>query len=417
VPPRTSERTLLFLVGAVQFVNILDFMMVMPLGPDFAVGLGIPASRLGLVGGAYTFAAALSGVAAAGFLDRFDRRKALAVAMLGLVCATAAGGLASGLGTMVAARVAAGAFGGPATSLSLSIVADAVPAERRGKALGAVMGAFSVASVLGVPAGLELARQGGWRFPFFAVALLGLVVAAGALLLMPPMTGHLARARAALSQPASALFRQPAALLSLGATSCSMLSTFAIVPNIAAHLQFNLGFPREGLGGLYMAGGAVSFLVLRAAGRWVDRVGAPRVATAGTAVFIAVMMVAFAYPPAGLPVVAAFVSFMIGNSLRNVSINTLATRVPGPAERARFMSAQSAVQHLSSSVGAALSTQILTVEPDGRLGHVRTLAFFSTAVALCLPFLLTAVAGAIARRDAARGAAPPVAETIGSPSS
>lgn len=402
MPRPTSERTLLFLVGAVQFVNVLDFMMVMPLGPDFARGLGIPASRLGLVGGAYTGAAAVAGLLAATFLDRFDRRRALAVAMLGLVAGTAAGGFASGLGTMIAARVLAGAFGGPATSLSLSIVADAVPAERRGKALGAVMGAFSVASVLGVPAGLELARRGGWRFPFFAVAGLGLLVAGGALVLMPPMTAHLRRVREAAAAPRVALHRQPVALLSLAATATGMMSGFAIIPNIAAHLQFNLGYPREGLGALYMAGGAVSFLVLRVAGRWVDRIGAPRVAALGTAVFVSVMMVAFAFPPAGLPVMAAFAAFMIGNSLRNVSINTLSSRVPSPAERARFMSTQSAVQHLASALGAALSTQLLTVEPDGRIAGVRTLAFFSATVATAVPFLVRAVSAGIARRDAAR---------------
>jgi predicted MFS family arabinose efflux permease len=413
VPPRTSERTLLFLVGAVQFVNILDFMMVMPLGPDFAVGLGIPASELGLVGGAYTFSAALAGLAAAGFLDRFDRRSALATAMLGLVVSTAAGGLATGFGTMVAARVAAGAFGGPATSLALSIVADAVPAERRGRALGAVMGAFSVASVLGVPAGLELARLGTWRLPFFAVAGLGLLVAGGSLFLMPAMTGHLRRVRQATAVGATSLFRQPAALLSLAATSSSMMSGFAIVPNIAAHLQFDLGYPRDKLGGLYMAGGAVSFLVLRVAGRMVDRVGAPRVAGVGTAIFVTVLMAAFAFPVAGLPVVAAFVAFMMGNSLRNVSINTLASRVPGPAERARFMSAQSAVQHLSSSLGAGLSTRLLTVEPGGRLGGMPTLALFSASVALALPFLLAAVSAAIVRRDASRAAGDPVRASLG----
>jgi len=391
-------------VGAVQFVNVLDFMMVMPLGPDFAAALGIPVSRLGLVGGAYTAAAAVAGVAAAAFLDRFDRRKALAVAMLGLVIATAAGGLATGLGTMLGARVLAGAFGGPATSLSLSIVADVVPIERRGKALGAVMGAFSFASVLGVPAGLELARVGGWRLPFFAVAVLGLLVAGGALKLMPAMTGHLARAGAAPPPPVLALLRQPVALLSLACTAASMLSGFAVVPNIAAHLQYNLGFPREGLWGLYMAGGVVSFLVLRVAGRWVDRVGAPKVAALGTAVFVAVMMLAFAYPPAGLPVVAAFVSFMVGNSLRNVSINTLSSRVPAPDERARFMSAQSAVAHLASALGAALSTQLLTVEANGRLGGMRQVAFFSTGVALLVPFLLVAVSAGITRREAERGA-------------
>jgi predicted MFS family arabinose efflux permease len=402
VPPRTSERTLLFLVGAVQFVNVLDFMMVMPLGPDFAAGLAIPASRLGLVGGAYTAAAAASGVLASAFLDRFDRRLALAVAMLGLVVATASGGLATGFGTMLASRLAAGAFGGPATSLALSIVADAVPAERRGKALGAVMGAFSVASVLGVPAGLELARLGTWRTPFFAVAALGLVVAGAALALMPPMLGHLVRADAPAAAPGPPLLRSRSALLSLAATATSMFSGFAVIPNIAAHLKLNLAFPRDRLGGLYMVGGAVSFVVLRVAGRWVDRVGAPRVAAAGTAVFVAVLLGAFAFPPPWLPVVAIFPCFMIGNSLRNVSLSTLSSRVPSPTERARFMSAQSAVQHLASALGAGLSTQLLTVAPDGRLGGMRALALLSIGVALALPFLLQAVSGALSRREGGR---------------
>ena len=403
MPRPISERALLFLVGAVQFVNVLDFMMVMPLGPDFAVGLGIPASQLGLVGGSYTGAAAVSGILGATFLDRFDRRRALAVAMLGLVLATAAGGLATGFPTMVAARIAAGFFGGPATSLSLSIVADAVPAERRGRALGAVMGAFSVASVVGVPAGLELARLGSWRTPFFAVAALGLLVAGGALLLMPPMAGHLARARASGPERGSVrqLLRQPVAWLSLASAAAAMMSGFSIVPNIAAHLQFNLGYPRPRLGLLYMAGGAVAFVMLRVAGRWVDRFGAPVVAAGGTALFVAVLALGFAWPAPWLPVAGLFVAFMMGNSLRNVAMNTLTSRVPGPAERARYMSVQSAVQHLSSALGAGLSTRLLTAEPDGRLGGMKGLSLFSGAVALLVPLLLAAVQARLARRRAA----------------
>jgi predicted MFS family arabinose efflux permease len=96
-----QERRVLFIVGAVQFVNVLDFMMVMPLGPDFAQSLSIPASRLGLIGGSYTAAAAVSGLAGALFLDRFDRRSALALAMLGLVVGTAAGAFATGLGSLM----------------------------------------------------------------------------------------------------------------------------------------------------------------------------------------------------------------------------------------------------------------------------------------------------------------------------
>src|SRR5216684_8355522 len=116
--PEQRERAVVLLVAAVQFVNILDFVMVMPMGPDFAAALGIPASKLGLIGGSYTAAAAVSGLAGSFFLDRFDRRPALGVAMLGLVVGTAMGALATGLHSLMAARVLAGAFGGPATSLS-----------------------------------------------------------------------------------------------------------------------------------------------------------------------------------------------------------------------------------------------------------------------------------------------------------
>ena len=91
---QTSERAVILLVAMVQFVNILDFMMVMPMGPDFAAALGIPLSRLGLIGGSYTLAAMVSGLVGSLFLDRFGRRNALLVAMLGLVVATVLGGLA-----------------------------------------------------------------------------------------------------------------------------------------------------------------------------------------------------------------------------------------------------------------------------------------------------------------------------------
>ncbi|MGC3999448.1 MAG: MFS transporter [Anaeromyxobacter sp.] len=395
-----SERTLLFLVGAVQFINVLDFMMVMPLGPDFAQALGIPSSQLGLIGGAYTGAAAVAGMLGAAFLDRFDRRKALAVAMLGLVAGTAAGGLASGLGTMVLARIIAGAFGGPATALSISIVADAVPAERRGRALGAVMGAFSVASVLGVPLGLEAARLGSWRTPFFGVAALGVVLAGAAVRLMPPMTAHL-RSGAA---PAGAgrLLRRPIALFSLTATATSMLSGFALIPNFSAFVQFNLRFPRERLSLAYLIGGVVSFFMLRASGRLVDRLGAPAVATLGTVAFLLVVTFGLAFPPPWLPVVLFFGAFMTANSLRNVSITTLSSRVPGPAERARFLSAQSAVQHLASALGATLSTRVLTVSPDGRLGGMPRLVAGAALVASALPLLVLQVNARLRARAAAR---------------
>jgi predicted MFS family arabinose efflux permease len=182
-----------------------------------------------------------------------------------------------------------------------------------------------------------------------------------------------------------------------------MAASFAVIPNIAAWLQLNLGYPRARLGLLYLAGGAVTFATMRLAGRLVDRVGAAAVATGATALFLAVLAVGFAFPPAGVPVVPLFVGFMVANSTRNVSLNTLATRVPAAGERARFMSAQSAVQHLAASLGAATSSQLLA-EQGGRIVGMPRVAALSGALALALPIVVARVGAGLRARTAPAGA-------------
>ena len=370
-----SEKLLVLLVGGVQFVNILDFMMVMPLGPDFAAALGIPMSRLGLIGGSYTAAAALSGILGATFLDRFDRRVALGLTLLGLVVATAWGGMATGLGSLVAARIAAGCFGGPATSLALAIVADVVPIQRRGRALGTVMTAFSVASVAGVPVGLELARLWGWRAPFFGVAGLGLVVASAAIALMPPMRSHI-RERSGLKR-SPRLELAPNTLLSLSSTAFVMLGIFAVVPNLSAYVQYNLGLPRSEIGTLYFAGGIASFLATKLMGQLVDKFGSSRLVLVGTLLHAGVLLALFVAPVAGVPVMVLFVAFMVSGSFRMVPMQTLASRVPLPEKRARFMSAQSAVQHSASALGAMGGAALLVARPDGHLDGMTQIALLA----------------------------------------
>jgi predicted MFS family arabinose efflux permease len=227
------------------------------------------------------------------------------------------------------------------------------------------------------------------------------------------MRGHLARRAGGPPGPRPALLRRPAALLALAAVGVTMMSNFAVVPNIAAHLQADLGFPREHLGLMYMIGGAVAFVVLRVAGRAVDRFGEARVAAFGTAIFLFVLAFGFAFPAAWFPVPALFVGFMGANSLRSVSMQSVSSRVPAPHERARFMSTQSAVQHLASALGASLSTRILSVLPDGRLGGIPSLAAMSGGLALCLPFFLGGAA-AFLRRDRARAPLGAAVEPLGS---
>lgn len=385
-----TERQIVFCVGAVQFVNILDFVIVTPLGQDFAFALHIPLNQLGYVGASYTAAACVSGLLGALFLDRFDRRKALAVAMAGLVLGTLSGALANGVGTLLLARFVAGAFGGPATSISYSIIADVIPVERRGKAMGAVMGAFSVASVLGVPAGLELARVGSWRLPFIAVAVLGAILATYTHVVLPPMTKHL---EAAVERPfledARELVRRDV-LLSYAMTFVTMAASFALIPYMSAYVIQNLGFPRARLGLLYLVGGFVSFFTMRLVGKLVDRFGSTWVGSFGSLFVGTIVYLGFVRNPPLLPVLAIFVGFMLGMSFRNVAYSTLTTKVPSPQERARFGSLQSAVQHAASAIAGFAAAQLVT-EEGGRLVGIPTLAFVSICLGLLLPPMLFSV--------------------------
>lgn len=405
-PRAVSERAVVFLIGAVQFVNILDFVMVMPLGPDFAAGLGIATSHIGTIGAAYTAAGCVAGVAGSYFLDRFDRRKALAVAMLGLVVATAAGGFATGLTSLLVARALAGLFGGPATSLSMSIIADLIPAERRGRAMGAVMGAFSVASVLGIPLALKVANWADWRMPFFVVAGLGLFVVAGAIFYLPPIRGHLERQRGP-AVSVKELFVRTDVLLSYTMTLLINAATFVVIPNISAYVQHNLGYPREELELIYFVGGLVSFVTLRVAGKAVDALGSFRVGTVGSLLFIGTLYFSFIHLPASVPLVAVFAGFFLANGIRNVAYSTLTSRVPQQAIRARFMSFQSAVQHLGAATGAFLSSQMLWDLPGGQLGGMNRVVLVSTVLTLTLPAMFFLVERRVLARD--QVAAPPLA--------
>lgn len=418
--PRQWAITLL--IASVQFVNILDFVIVMPLGPMFAKALGISESHLGTVNGSYTAAAAVTGLLGSLFLDRFDRRKALGVALVGLVTGTLAGGFATDLNSLLLARVVAGCFGGPATSLSFSIISDAIPAQVRGRAMGTVMGAFSVASVFGVPLGLSLAERFGWQAPFFAVSAIGLLVTFFSIAALPPMRAHLDNPvpKASLW---SLVFYSPPPLgalvdaeverkkeeqvllvrLSYTMTAVVMMAGFVVIPNIAPYLRLNLGMPQAALKYAYGFGGVASFFATQLGGRLVDRFGSFRVGTVGAGLVIATVFTVFYLPWTWAPTWAIyllFVAFMTANGLRNVSYNTLASKVPSPEVRARFQSLQSSVQHGGSATAAWVSAQLLSTAPHafddaGRepriLVGMNHVAGLSMTLSLVIPVMLYVV--------------------------
>jgi predicted MFS family arabinose efflux permease len=317
--------------------------------------------------------------------------------MIGLAVGTALGGFAVGLGTLLFARLLAGVFGGPATSLSLAIIADRVPVERRGRAMGTVMASFSLASILGVPVGLELAQRLGWRAPFFAVAALALLLTGLVARVLRPMRGHLVQPGPSRRLP----LRGALPLLSLACTALVMLSIFSVVPNISAFVQHNVGYPRERLGVLYLVGGGISFLASRLIGFLVDRFGATRMLVIGTCLFALAMIFTFIRPVGAEHVIYVFPLMMTSATVRGVPLQTLASRVPKPEARARFMSAQSTVQHLASSVGAGSGALFLDSTPDGRLVGMTTVALIAIAIALWVPPATGLLERGLRRRDLA----------------
>ncbi len=407
VQSQGNERAVVYLMAGVQFVNVLDFMMVNPLGPRLASDptVAIETSKLPLVVGSYTAAASVTGVLGSLFLERFDRRIALAFTLFGLAVGTVLGGLALGLGSLIVARVVAGAFGGPATSLTFAIVSDTIPPARRGWAMGIVMGGFSVASVFGVPAGLMLAKLGGWRTPFWGVAILIALAAAASLKLLPPLRAHLERASSQESalRALAKIVRKRTVLMSLGMTAFTMMSSFIVIPNIPAFVQFNLGFPGDRLDLLYLIGGVASFLTARVTGPLIDRFGSARVATAGSVLLAATVWLWFVQGVATVPVLLVSTLFFVAMGIRGVAYNTLTSKVPEPHERARFQSVQSAVQHAASAAAAFASAQLLSELPDQRLAHVERVGLTSIVLVALIPVLMILVERNLARARAQSG--------------
>ena len=295
-------------------------MMVMPMGPDFASALGITMNHLGIIGGAYTASAPVVGIAGSMLLDKWERRSALTISIVGLGLSTMTGALATGSASLILARVAAGAFGGIAATLCFSIVADLVPEERRGRATAIVASGFSLSSIVGVPAGLELARRGGWRAPFLVVGVIALLLAVAARLLLPRLRAHLDTKEAAAPLPLDARMG-----MSFVAFGCAILGNFLLVPNLSAYLQINMGFPREHMGLLYLGGGLASLATMRLSGIWTDRSRALWPVLTGTVLVSLALLFGAVLQPPWLPPVVLLSVLMSCNAAPWVAINAART--------------------------------------------------------------------------------------------
>lgn len=382
------ERKIVWLAALVQLANVLDFMIILPLGPDLTQAINIPSSQMGLVNGIYTFSAAFSAIILARYLDRYDRKKAIVFFLSGLVISTFLTAFAWDTYSMLAFRIIAGGFGGPVTALSLSMVVDQVPIERRGRAIAIVTSAFTVVSVFGIPIGLELAFLFNWQMPFYVIAAFGAVVAVAIIITLPPMTAHIKRN---IEKPqiisVVAMLKRKEIRLAVLSFSLASFAAFLLISSTINYFTFNLEYPRGDLDNLYLLGGTVSFIAMMLTGRIVDLYGARLLAFFTAAFYILVVADGFMHFPY-LPVILVFTFFMAFSAIMGVIVSTIASETPDSHERAAFMSLQTTFRHFAAGAGGVLSSVILYSDENDVLYNIEYVAAISIICIIALPVII-----------------------------
>jgi MFS transporter, DHA1 family, inner membrane transport protein len=385
---RRRELVLLLILASVQFTSIVDFMVVMPLGPQLQRKLDIDNVQFGRIVASYTIAAGLAGLLASSIMDRFGRKSAFLTLYTGFLLGTLICGLSTGYYMLLGARVITGAFGGILGGMALAIIADVFPEERRGRATGILMSAFAVAAVVGVPIGIRLGGRFGWQVPFLVLAALGLPVLIIAVRVLPPLRDHLDHA--SHSHPWRQLvstFNHPNHLRAFALTAVVMVGSFSVIPYISLYLVSNVGVDETGdLFWVFVTGGILTLIGAPLVGRLADRYGKLVVYRIVATMSIGLMLAVTNLPPVPLVVAVGVVGvFMLSNAGRMVAALTMITGSVERRLRGGFMSANSAIQHLASGVGASIGGHVLVRAADGTQHHFNRVGLFAAlATALSL---------------------------------
>jgi predicted MFS family arabinose efflux permease len=363
------ERYLLITLAGIQFSHILDFMIMMPLGPILIEELGIGTHEFGLLVASYSFSAALSGLLAATFVDRFERKRLL-LFIFGLFgLATLACGVAPGYATLLIARGMAGTFGGVMGAMVQTIVGDVIPFARRAKASGIVSTAFSLSTVAGVPLSLWLANHFLWRAPFILIAVLTALFILVAARILPELRYHISVKKRA--HPFSAMFevlREPNHLNALLFSTLLIFSGFTVIPYITIYAVGNVGIPLHDIPYIYLTGGAATFISARQIGHWADLRGKVRIYRM---VAVAALLPLFVVTQIGVSPLWLWLvcttSFFILVSGRMIPAMAIITSAAQPKLRGTFMSLNATMQSLAMGLATALAGFIITQNDAGQI--------------------------------------------------
>lgn len=381
----TGYQTFVIAILAIlQFTVVLDFMVLSPLSAILLDELSISTAQFGLVVSAYAFSAGASGLLAAGFADRFDRKKLLLFFYTGFVLGTLFCGLAPNYTTLLMARVITGIFGGVISSVSFAIITDLFPLEKRGRVMGFVQMAFAASQVLGIPFGLYLADNWGWHSPFLLIVGLSIPIGVLLILKLRPINEHLKlqekqNALTHLLRTASnRRYLRGFAVTTLLATGGYMLMPFG-----AAFSVNNLGISMQQLPFVYLITGLFTMFAGPLAGKLSDTIGKFTVFWIGSSIGIVTILIYcnLGITPLWLVILLSVVMF-IGITSRMISAQALLTAIPEARDRGAFMGINSSVQQVSGGIAAAAAGLIVVQSDSGELLRYGTLGNVVTVTVL-----------------------------------
>jgi predicted MFS family arabinose efflux permease len=363
------ERYLLFTLAGIQFSHILDFMIVMPLGPSLIKAFGIGTHEFGLLVASYSFSAALSGLLAAMFIDRFERKRLLLVIFGLFGVATLACGLSPTFATLIASRCLAGAFGGVMGAMVQTIVADVIPFARRAKAGGIVSTAFSLATVAGVPLSLWLANHFQWRAPFILIATLTILLILTGMRTLPELHHHISSQRRA--HPFVEMFavlRDPNHLSALLFSALIIFSGFTVIPYITIYSVGNIGISIHDVPFIYLTGGAATLFTARLIGHWADLRGKVKIYRL---VAIAALVPVYIVTNVGAAPMWVWLicttAFFVLVSGRMIPAMTIIVSAAQPKLRGTFMSLNATIQAFAMGLATMLAGFIITQNGAGQI--------------------------------------------------
>jgi predicted MFS family arabinose efflux permease len=382
-PPlaQQRERYLLLTLAGIQFSHILDFMIMMPLGPILIAAFGIGTHEFGLLVASYSFSAAISGLLAATFVDRFERKRLL-LFIFGLFgVSTLACGLAPGYVTLLIARGMAGTFGGVMGAMVQTIVGDVIPFARRAKASGIVSTAFSLSTVAGVPLSLWLANHYQWRAPFILIAVLTVLFIVVGARLLPELRYHISDKKRV--HPFSAMFevlRDPNHLRALLFSTLLIFSGFTVIPYITIYAVGNVGILQHDIPFIYLAGGMATLITARLIGHSADLRGKVKIYRL---VAVAALLPLFVVTHIGasplwlwLVCTTAFFVLVSGRMIPAMAIITSAAQ---PKLRGTFMSLNATMQSLAMGLATTLAGFIVTQNSAGQIVDYGLVGFIAIA--------------------------------------